>query len=118
MVVILSLAFVTVALAIAPPHDYHYRISTEGVTIEDHFYLWQELYDFYFKRRDNQDILHIRTKTLLPGELTFTLGDIHKEQIKAILIPYLPYREIIHLTFMEKAGNWLFATFPLERIKK
>jgi hypothetical protein len=54
MVVILSLAFVTVALAIAPPHDYHYRISTEGVTIEDHFYLWQELYDFYFKRRDNK----------------------------------------------------------------
>lgn len=116
MVVVLSLVFVTFALALVPPHDYHYRISTEGITIEDHFYLWQELYDFYFKRRDNQDILHIRTKTLLPGELTFTLGDIHKDQIKTILISYLPYREIVHLTYMEKAGNWISSTFPLEKV--
>lgn len=118
MVVVLSFSFLTVALAIVPPHNYHYRISTEGITIEDHFYLWQELYDFYFKRRENQDILHVRTKTLLPGELTITLGTIHKDQIKSLLILYLPYRELVHQTLMEKSGNWLSKTFPLEKSKK
>lgn len=115
MLVILSFSFLTVALSVVPPHSYHYRVSTEGVSVEDHFFLWQELYDFYFKRRENQDVLHIRTKALIPGELTMTLGDIHREQIKTTLLPYLPYREVIHQTFMEKSGNWIAETFPLEK---
>src|SRR3989338_6402390 len=48
MLVVLSLVFVAFALAIVPPHNFHYRISTEGITIEDHFFLWQELYYFFF----------------------------------------------------------------------
>lgn len=115
MVVVLSFVFLAFALAIVPPHDYHYKVSTEGITIENHFYLWQELYDFYFKRRDQQDVLHVRTRALLPGELTLTLGDIHKEQIKSILIMYLPYREVVQQTLMEKSGNWMSSTFPLEK---
>ena len=115
MVVVLSLTFVSFALAIVPPKDFHYRISTEGITIEDHFYLWQELYDFYFKKRNNVEVLHLRTKVLLPGELTITLGDIDKEHVKSVIIPYLPYREVIKSTFVEKSGDWLSRNFPLER---
>lgn len=115
MLVVLSLVFVTFALVTIPPHDFHYKISTEGLTIEDHFFLWQELYDFYFKRRDGQDILHIRTQTLIPGELTLTLGSMEKEHVKQVLLPYLPYREVIRKTFMEKSGDWLSKTFPLEK---
>lgn len=115
MVVVLSLTFVSFALAIVPPKDFHYRISTEGITIEDHFYLWQELYDFYFKKRNNVEVLHLRTRVLLPGELTITLGNIDKEHVKSVIIPYLPYREVIKSTFVEKSGDWLSRNFPLER---
>lgn len=115
MVVVLSLSFVSIVLAAVPPHPYHYRISTEGITLEDHFYLWQELYDFYFRKQHGEDVLVIRTKAFFPGELALTLGTIHKEQIKSVLLPFLPFREVIHQTFMEKSGHWLSTTFPLEK---
>lgn len=114
MLVVASLVFLTFVLATVPPHDFHYRLSNQGITIEDHFMLWQELYDFYFKRREGVDVLHIRTRAFFPGELTLTLGDIDREHIKAVVLQYLPYREVIESTFMEKSGDWLTKTFPLE----
>lgn len=118
MMVVLSLIFVVFVLATVPPTNFRYRISSEGITIEDHFFLWQELYDFYFKKRYNVDILHIRTKSMIPGELTLTLGEISKEHIKSILLSYLPYREIIKQTFVEKSGDWLSHKFPMENSTK
>lgn len=114
MLVVVSFVFVAFALAIVPPHDFHYRISTEGIFVEDHFFLWTELYDFYFKKRENQDVLYIRTHAFIPGILTITLGDIPAENIKKLLLPFLPFREYVHPTFMERAGDWLNKTFPLE----
>jgi hypothetical protein len=115
MLVVLSLLFVAFALASVPPRNFQYRISTEGITIEDHFFLWVELYDFYFKKREGVEALHARTHSFIPGELTITLGDITKDHMKSVLLPYLPYREVIKPTFMEKSGDWLSRTFPLEK---
>lgn len=117
MLVVASLVFLSFVMAIVAPRDFHYRISSEGITVEDHSYLWFELYDFYFKKRDNIDILHIRTKDFIPGELTMTLGEIDREHIKTILLHYLPYREVVKATFMEKSGDWLARNFPLESSK-
>ena len=115
MLVVLSLLFVAFVLATVPPRNFHYKISSEGVTVEDHFYLWQELYDFYFKKRNGMDILHVRTRALFPGELTITLGEMHREHVLSVLLPYLPYREVIRPTFLEKSGDWLSRNFPLEK---
>lgn len=113
--VILSFLFVAMALNTVPPKNFHYKITTGGITIEDHFFLWQELYDFYFKKRfDSIEILHIRTRALLPGEITLTVGHVNKEHIKSILTNYLPYREIITPTFVDKSATWLTTNFPLE----
>ncbi len=115
MLVVASLVFLAFVLNIVPPSNFRYRISTEGLTIEDHFFLWQELYDFYFKKREGVDVLHIRTHSYLPGELTLTLGNIDRNKIKSALLPYLPYREYIKPTFMEKSADWLTRNFPLEK---
>ena len=115
MAVVASLIFVAFALATVPPSPFHYKVSSEGITVEDHFFLWQELYDFYFKRREGIEVLHLRTHSFIPGELTITLGDIDKEHIKSVLLPYLPYREVIKSTFMEKSADWLTKNFPLEK---
>lgn len=117
MLAVLSLVFLAFALASVPPHNFRYRISTEGLGIEDHFYLWQELYDFYFKKRDGIEVLHVRTRALIPGELTLTIegGGIDKEHVQAVMLPFLAYREFVKPTFMEKAGDWLSRNFPLER---
>ncbi|MBI2442738.1 MAG: hypothetical protein HYV40_02390 [Candidatus Levybacteria bacterium] len=115
MLVALALAFFYYALTTVPPHDFRYKISSEGLTIEDYFFLWQELYDFYFKHIDGNECIIIRTKAYLPGELTINLGDIHKEQVKTALLPYLPFREYVKPTLVEKWSEKLRKTFPLER---
>lgn len=114
MLLVIALVFVNYALKTVAPHDFRYKISTEGMTIEDHFLLWQELYDFYFKREDGVDVLIIGTK-VFPGEVIVTLGEMDKEHVKSVLLPYLPFREYVKPTFMEKSGDWLSRTFPLEK---
>ena len=113
MVVVLSLVFVGFALATIPPKDFHYRISSEGIMIEDTFFLWKELYDFYIKK-EGVETLHVRTQAYIPGELILTLGNVEKEKVKNALLPYLPFREYVKPTFMEKSGDWLAKNFPLE----
>ena len=114
MLVVVAFIFMAFVLASIPPRDFRYKISTEGITVEDHFYLWQELYDFYFKKMHGVNVLHVRTHFLIPGELTITLGDISPEHVKKIMLPYLPYREYVQPTFMEKSGDWLSKNFPLD----
>jgi len=115
MLVVISFVFLAFVLATIPPRDFNYKISTEGIMVEDHFYLWQELYDFYFKKVNGVNVMHVRTHFFIPGELTITLGDMSKEHIKSVMLPYLPYREYVTPTQMEKAASWLSKTFPLEK---
>ena len=114
MLVVASLIFVSFAFAYVPPKNFHYRISTEGVMVEDHFYIWRELYDFYFTRRQGQEILNIRSQAMFPGVITISMGELHKDEIKNALLPFLPYREFVKPTFMERSGDWLSKNFPLE----
>ena len=114
MLVVASLVFVSFAFAYVPPKNFHYRISTEGVMVEDHFYIWRELYDFYFTRRQGQEILNIRSQAMFPGVITISMGELHKDEIKNALLPFLPYREFVKPTFMERSGDWLSKNFPLE----
>lgn len=115
MLVVLSFVFVAFTLNTVAPSNFKYRISSEGITVEDHFFLWQELYDFYFKKREGIDVVHVRTHSFIPGELTLTLGSIDREHIKSALLSYLPYREVIRSTFMDKSADWLTKNFPLEK---
>jgi hypothetical protein len=114
MIVVLALVFMAFSFSLVPPKSFHYRISSEGVRVEDHFYIWPELYDFYFKTHEGMETLYIRTVDLLPGALIISLGDIDKEHVKQALLPYVPYREVIKTNFMDKSSDWLSRTFPLE----
>lgn len=116
MLVVIALAFLGVSLAVIPPTDFHYRISTEGVKIEDHFYIWQELYDFYFKTIAGGDTVIIRTQAIIPGELHLPLKEITRDHMRRVLVNFLPYREVVKPTFMEKSGDWLSRTFPLDNV--
>jgi hypothetical protein len=116
MVLVLAVVFLSFSLSYVPPHDFHYKITSEGLMVEDHFFIWEELYDFYFKRLQKQDVLIVRTKSFYPGELTLVLGQMHKNYVRDILAGFLPYREYVKPTFLEKAGDWLEKNFPLDRM--
>lgn len=115
MFVVGTLYFFSIALATVPPQNFHYRISTQGIKVEDHFFIWDELYDFYFKKIDGVEVLIVRARNILPGELRISLGDVPVDHIRRVLIGYIPYREVVKPTFMEKSGEWLAHNFPLER---
>ena len=115
MVVVITLYFFAIALASVPPKNFHYRISNQGIKVEDHFYIWDELYDFFFKRIDGSEVLVVRAKDIIPGELKISLGDVPSDHVRRVLINYLPFREVVRPTFMEKGGEWLARNFPLER---
>jgi hypothetical protein len=115
MFVVGALYFFAVSLAWVPPQNFHYRISTQGIKVEDHFYIWDELYDFYFKRIEGMDVLVVRAHNVIPGDLKISLGDIPLDHIRRVLVEYLPYRELVRPTFMERSGEWLAKNFPLER---
>ena len=115
MALVFSLAFLVFALAVVPPHNVYYRISSEGIRIEDHYFIWEELYDFYFMKSYGQDVLHIRTKEYFPGEVIIMLGEIPPQQVKTVLLPFLPFREYVKPSFMDKASTWLEKNFPLEK---
>ncbi|MBP6913832.1 MAG: hypothetical protein KBC00_04450 [Candidatus Levybacteria bacterium] len=115
MLAVAAITFLSMVLSLVPPKDFHYRISTEGVKVEDHFYIWGELYDFFFKKIDKVDTLIIRTEALIPGELRLTLGNVSRDHTRRVLINFLPYREVVRQTFMEKSGEWLSKNFPLDK---
>ena len=116
MILIVTLGFLVFALAVMPPNTIRYRISNQGVMLDESFFLWRELYDFYFMTREGEDVLHIRTADYYPGEIVLHLGEMHKNQLVSILLPFLPFRESVQKTFMEKSGDWLSRAFPLDKL--
>lgn len=114
MVVVAALVFLSFALSSTPPRNFHYKITSEGLQVEDYFFLWEELYDFRFKKQHGQDVLIVSTKAYVPGELLITLGEMHADHVKSILLGFLPFRQYVKPDFMEKAGDWLEKNFPLE----
>jgi hypothetical protein len=115
MAVIASLVFLAFALASVPPKTYTYRISSEGILVENEFLIWDELYDFFFLKTHGVEVMYVRTKSFYPGLLTLPMGDISEAQFKSVLLHYIPFREHVEPSFMEKAGSWLEKNFPLER---
>ena len=86
MTVVVTLYFFATALASVPPQNFHYRISNQGIKVEDHFYIWDELYDFYFKKIDGNEILVVRAKNIIPGELKISLGEVPADHVRRVMI--------------------------------
>src|SRR3989344_3745109 len=111
--VLLAMAFVAYVLAFIPPINIKYKISTQGVTIGDHFYFWHDLDSFWFKEKSGHKVLFIQTMMVFPGQLILVLGDIDQEEVKRLIARFLPYREIPRITIMDKWTETLQKHFPL-----
>ena len=115
---ILSLAFVAYVLAFVPPHHIQYRISTQGITINEDFYFWHFLDAFWFKEKDGHKILIIQTRFRFPAQLMLVLGPHGEEKVKKIVARFLPFVEVPYKTWMEKWSEGLQKNFPLENVNR
>lgn len=111
---ILAISFVAYVLGFIPPEDVTYKISSQGITLGEHFYFWNYLDSFWFTEKEGQKILHILTRIRFPGELMILLGFQNEEQVKKIVAKFLPYHEIVPKTLLDKWGESLQKHFPLE----
>ncbi len=114
IVVILSLGFMVYVLNFIPPHDEEYKLSTQGVTIGDNFFHWEQLDSFWINEKDNYKMLNILTRYGLPGVLVLPIGDLNEEEIKRAVARFLPFHEIAPKSFIDKWSEKLQKHFPLE----
>ena len=112
---LLAFTFLIYVLNFVPPQNIKYKLSTQGVTIENHFYHWQELDSFWFTEKDGSIVLHILTQLRFPAILMVVLSDdLTEEEIRRIVLRYLPYHEIAPKSTLDKWSDSLQKHFPLE----
>lgn len=112
--VLLALLFLIYVLNFVTPEEIDYKISTQGITIGDHFYHWWELDSFWFSEKDNFKILNVLTRIRFPGQLIIVLGSVDQEEVKRICARFLPFHEIAPKSTLEKWSETLQKHFPLE----
>lgn len=111
---LLALGFLVYVLNFTPPGDVEYKISSQGITIGDHFYHWEELDSFWFSEKEGHKVLNILTKFRFPGLLMMVTGDVSEEELKVVVARYLPFHEIAPKSTLEKWSEGLQKHFPLE----
>lgn len=116
--VLFALLFLIYVLNFTPPEDIDYKLSTQGITIGDHFYHWYELDSFWFSQKDGFKVLNVLTRFRFPGLLIIVLGQTSEEEVKRVSAKYLPFHEIAPKSIIEKWTESLQKHFPLENPHK
>lgn len=112
--VLLAMAFVAYVLGFVPPEDIEYKISTQGITIGDHFYFWGDLDSFWFSQKEGYTLLHVLTHYRFPAQLIIVLGPEIEEKVKKEVAQYLPFHEIPPKSLLDSWAESLQKHFPLE----
>ncbi len=111
---LVALLFVVFVLDVVPPEDIEHKITTQGITISNHFYHWYDLDSFWLGDKDNNKILYVRTHFRFPSLLMLVLGPISEDQIKKVCARFLPFQEIAPKSIMDDWAHSLQKHFPLE----
>lgn len=116
--VLLAITFVAYVLAFIPPTDVSYKLSTQGITIGDHFYFWHDLDSFWIKEKEGIKVVYIQTQLRFPGQLMLVLNNDLEEEVKKDIARFLPFHEIPQMTILDKWAESLQKHFPLENIHR
>jgi hypothetical protein len=117
--VLFALMFLVYVLNFIEPQEIEFKLSTQGVTIDEHFYHWQELDSFWFEKKDGYIVLHILTQLRFPSMLMLVLGpNTTEEEVKRTTARFLPFHEIAPKSMIDKWAQSLQRYFPLENPHK
>lgn len=113
----LAVVFVAYALAAVPPPIIKYQITEKGVWIDDIFYRFSELSEYWFEKNLENIVLIILAPTRRIGRLMLVIPAGLKEKVNETLQKRLVFREKPLKTFVESAADWLRHKVPLEESK-
>jgi hypothetical protein len=107
--VILALLFVAYVYSTVEPEIFENKITTQGVYLGNHTYLWNELTEFWFLKRGDQHLLNIDTGLRFPSRLYVVVEDADVPKVKELLSSHLSFREEPKLTVVDRLFDF-FAT--------
>lgn len=111
---ILAVFFVSYAVAAIKPGNITYKITAKGLWVGEHFYPFEHLYQYWFERQFEQDVVVCLCPERLPNQIVLVLGAVKKEIVDARLKQRLVFREAPLKTFADKLSDWLRKKLPLE----
>lgn len=112
--VILSLAFVSYALASVPPGHVIHTITTKGIRTGERLYRFEVLGRFWFEEKWGQWSLLVEHLDGFPTHLTLLLSaEVTEAELDRHLGAYL-VKEKPTPSWMDRAAQWLQKKVPLE----
>lgn len=106
--------FVYYAISTRAPEEVQYKITTGGIVALGDSYIWQEMESFWFDEKLGKRILKVKVGRS-PWELSMILEGVSEEQAREVLLPYIPYREVVKKNFVDKASDYLSKKIFLEK---
>jgi len=104
--VILALVFVAYVNSSVEPPEFEHKITTQGLTSGGHTYAWGELSNFWLVQKDGRAVLNIDTKVRFPGRVFAVLNDDSAAEVQQALSKYLPFREELKVTWLDRLTDW------------
>ena len=111
--VILSLGFVSYALASVEPDTVTHTFTNKGIRTGERLYLWSTISRYWWEDKWSQKVLNLENPGQFPGKLILILGKGDKKKIDSILTKYTVKDKPLP-TPMDKAAKWLQEKVPLE----
>lgn len=112
--VILSLAFVIYAIYSVPPVIIEHKITPLGFENVGKLYRWQELYAFWFEEKLGNSVLVIQTHLPILSQIRAVIDKESENKIKQIIGKYLLFIEKPPKNFVDRLGEWIQKSIPLE----
>ncbi len=112
--VIVALVFFAYILASVQPEEISHQITNKGVMTGGKSYPWEQLVNFWFEQKEDQEILFLDGADRFNFRLMILLGEKKADELRKILAQYLP-EEKPQKTWIDKAGEWITRQIPLEK---
>lgn len=109
---ILAIVFLSYVLAAVPPPVMSNKITTKGIWVGDTFFKFSEILQYWFEKQLENTVLVLLTQ--FGTEVNVVIPTDKKEKIDTILRDRLVFREKPLKNFIEKIGDWLRKSVPLE----
>jgi hypothetical protein len=111
---LISLLFFIYAVFSTKPNMIKHKITARGIEYNEKLYEWFMIDNFYFSKRNDQNLLIINTKLRFPSTLILLLNEEDRLPIFLLLQEYVLYKDIKKQNWLEKMS--LGEYIPLEEV--
>lgn len=111
--VVFAVVFLAYVMAVVPPHDITFTLTSYGVRIEEELYFWEELGRFWFTDIHGQRVAHVELSRF-PFKLSMVLGEEGDEKEITEIMSVVLFHERPKPTLYEQIAEWLQKKFPLD----